>query len=520
MKKLFPYILGFSFFFLLGIGGRSAVDYIRCQQYMDIVGSAAPAVSASGEARLYVDSTTKSLAYSVNGNSYVTLAATTPPQKQNYIINGDGALALRYGVDGDSGAGGDVLANSFGVVTGTDQYLCDRWKVGTNGSGGIIGCVCNPYNGFQMNSKQLTSNIATIGIIGTTLGFANENYIVSCAPADAVFDGTRAIVGATGSSSTVTYGQTNANIGFTTTGGTLRELNLISNTYMGYHQVSGSAKIMIYQPIEGDMTQQLRGKQVIVQFKAKGIAILNAAIIESSNNITNGTGVIGQVKWPNPLVNTWGGAGTDPTFNTGTNAFNFSYITPSLVSNGSIVRSCAQQTLSNDWAQYYFVTTLPTDYSQLGLVFWSDTIVSGFNMLALTEIGMFDSVELQPYVPRFPQIEKSLCQRYCYSMYSTASSSAVFAMGRCVSTNTVQILVNFPVYMRDNPNLSIANISSLRGQDQGGVSAVPSSITMGNNGNNTAFLSVNQAGATWTTLGSGLLYDAGNTGRLVFDADY
>src|SRR4051812_11445901 len=107
-------------FFVLGAGARQWYDSLILDTYMDIKGSAAPAVSAAGQARLYVDSTTNSVKLSQNGNAYSNLTSGTTLGR-NKLMNGDFNIWQR--------------GTSFASMS-TTQYTADRWKFWVHGSPG------------------------------------------------------------------------------------------------------------------------------------------------------------------------------------------------------------------------------------------------------------------------------------------------------------------------------------------------------------------------------------------------
>lgn len=126
MKKNISFLLlGFCVFFLLGMGGLYTADYILLNQYIDIVGTTAPAVSNSSQGRLYFDSTYNTFQYSGNSGGFNSLT----PHPYNYLVNGSFDFFQRFPTGGSY--------NAASVYAG---YVADRWYL-TSSNAAVADCV-------------------------------------------------------------------------------------------------------------------------------------------------------------------------------------------------------------------------------------------------------------------------------------------------------------------------------------------------------------------------------------------
>lgn len=85
----------------LAAGGKVVADWLIVYLYQDVKGSAAPAVSNSGEARIYYDSTANAVKISQNGGAYANIAAASGTT--NKIAKFSSASAVGDGSLSDSG---------------------------------------------------------------------------------------------------------------------------------------------------------------------------------------------------------------------------------------------------------------------------------------------------------------------------------------------------------------------------------------------------------------------------------
>jgi len=445
MKKSLKYFFfGVAVTFLLGLGGLATFDYIRVANYIDITSSTLPAVAPSGTARIYVDSVSGTPLVSANQANYVPMLAQP---KSNYIMNPDGQISQR-------------ISRTGSLQHATDTYGFDRWKL-CNSTGG--NCISQPSDSYlnRINTKVLSSNSVQLGIDCPTATITGEHVTVACKPADATMDGV-IVANANSVSSFFNYPITHSNITFQASGGSLKEQGLVGNSYMTFYNNSGSSgKMLAIQVLDAFQIQNLRSRTATIQFKLKGtsgIGNVHCSLIQWATSATS----VGQenATWANPFVATWGASGTEPVY-TATGSYNYSNITAiNSFTNytGSIVNSVYSAPAGADWTQFGFTTVLPYDYNQIAIAFWTDSVVTSGNFFSITELGMYDAQEIQPYSVRPYQQELTLCQRYYWSFFGGTTngqgSIALLGAGATTSTSESETLIQFPVTMRTTPVFS------------------------------------------------------------------
>lgn len=488
---------------LCGFGGQCIADYLRISFYLDFSASGQPAVSNAGQIRIYADSTSVTPLVSTNGAAYVPLIAQP---KQNYIINGDSLIAQR-------GLG------TF--TTGNDAYGYDHWKMASGNGTGIF-IINSVTRDLRIKSKALTTNVATITVDGSLSGQTTSHYTVACNPADAIFDGTISPNASGVAQNAITYAVTHANVGSTASGGVVTEQGLLGNAY-GTYKALASGKVMVYQVIEAAQMSNLRGKTVTVQYKQKASSAVGnmkssliqwgssaAAVSQETNN------------WPVQLVSAYNANGTNPSLQA-TGANNFLYVgANSLLSGGGGSISSGQYLLATgpDWVQCAYTITIPTDYNQVALAFWTDSSISNGDWFALTEIGIYDAQEIQPYAPRTYQQELALCQRYCFAINTGSANNTVISLIRTdSSTHGGQCVIQFPVDMRTIPSLTAtaADWNMDDSQTAGTCNAI--STVPSNTSNQSAWLSLVST-QTYVSFRVGALYGSGTNKVMIFSADY
>jgi hypothetical protein len=306
---------------------------------------------------------------------------------------------------------------------------------------------------------------------------------------------------------------------------------------MDYGNFAGSTgKWLTIQVIDSIQAQNLRGKTVTVQFKCKATSSwgnLRCALIEwapSSTAINKEN-----AQWANPLVATWNAAGTDPTY-TATSGYNYVKVAPNFAFpslTGTIVNSAYQITTTQDWIQGAFTTVMPVDYQQMALAFWSDSTIAANGYIGLTEVGLYDALDIQPYNPRDITQELTMCERYCYvyqsgstitdnpEFFPSPAANSVWFYAKRSTNSSLQAIIAGPVTFRRAPTLTTPNVSAIHGQDGAGVDAAISSIVNSANvSTNGCWVTLNQGGSTWTTNGAGPVYDNAGNAQLVLEADY
>lgn len=197
------------------------------------------------------------------------------------------------------------------------------------------------------------------------------------------------------------------------------ETGTTATSYGKFKKITTGGKMVIAQVVEGVNMNALRGRNVRLQVSMKrtiaatmvvkiGLAQLTAA--GTGDTIPSGAGL---------FVTAFNGVGTDPTLGA-----NLSYIVPTFASTEqsfgtapAIVNNGVQCTLTGAWVRFSGVFAVPSTAKNLIIMIWTDGQPAALDELNITEVGLYDGVEVKDWV-EFPlAYELMVAQRYYFKTF-------------------------------------------------------------------------------------------------------
>lgn len=199
------------------------------------------------------------------------------------------------------------------------------------------------------------------------------------------------------------------------------ETGLQSRFYGEWTKITAAGKLQIMQAIEGNDATQLRGKNVRLQVRLKGVAAgaqFNVALVQLT-----ATGVLDTIPSAAGLFFTaQGAAGVDPTLGA-----NLAYIAPTAGKTGDNCTAGTNSyacTVTTAWQRFGGVFTVPTTAKNLVVVVYSHNQVAATNGIAIAEAMLVDDEAIQDWDCQTAGIEISRIERFYYKTFNLDTAPA------------------------------------------------------------------------------------------------
>ena len=276
------------------------------------------------------------------------------------------------------------------------------------------------------------------------------------------------------------------------------ETGITAERYGTFKQITNTGKFIVYQIIEGVNSQPMQGRAVIFQCKMKASAskTIRMAILELGSAGTQNT-------IPNPINSAFGADTVDPTWGANVTAL-----------------GAASKSVTTSWTQFTVTGTVTATTKNLLVAVWTDSGFAANDTLSITEAGLFDGLNTQPWIPRLAQHELVLCNRYCYLLGVSASPFINGGLGIKLSATVLRWWINMPVMRTGSPTFT-NNVSgwtapvpptttTMSAVEQATatsitLSAGTSSLTLASTGPGLAVLSNTASGGTWSGTAGNIL---------------
>jgi hypothetical protein len=192
----------------------------------------------------------------------------------------------------------------------------------------------------------------------------------------------------------------------------------ISARYYGqFKQITGAGKMIVGQWIPANDMVHLRGSYVRIQFKSR--------YLTTQRNLRFGLLALGSAGTVDTIPATFiaaaGANGVDPTWGA-----NIAAQAPLANSddNVTLAGNGATAALTSSFARYSAVFLVPADCKNIALQFWSDVQLAINDEIHLTEVGLYQGMEIRDWVPRAEAHELMISQRYYFKTFPIAVAPA------------------------------------------------------------------------------------------------
>lgn len=193
------------------------------------------------------------------------------------------------------------------------------------------------------------------------------------------------------------------------------ETGLQSRFFGEWTKTTAAGKLQITQAVEGSDACQLRGKNVRVQVRLKGVVAggqFNIALVQLTatgtlDTIPNGAGL---------FFTAQGGAGVDPTLGA-----NLAYIAPTTGKtgdNGTAGTNAYACTVTTAWQRFGGIFTVPTTAKNLVVLIYSHNQVAATNGIAIAEAMLVDDEAIQDWDCQTAGIEITRIERFYFKTFN------------------------------------------------------------------------------------------------------
>jgi hypothetical protein len=241
----------------------------------------------------------------------------------------------------------------------------------------------------------------------------------------------------------------------------------INARYYGqFKQISGAGKAILGQWVLANDMIHLRGSYVRIQFKAR--------YLTTQRNLRFGLLALGSAGTVDTIPATFiaaaGANGVDPTWGA-----NISAQTPLANSDDNVTLSGngATAALTAAFARYSAVFLVPADCKNIALQFWSDVQLAVNDEIHITEVGLYQGMEIRDWVPRAEAHEMMIAQRYYFKSFPLLSAPAQnFGLGGCIKWGVGVAAavagtwggIKWPSRMRTTPTVTLFNPAAANAQ--------------------------------------------------------
>lgn len=243
------------------------------------------------------------------------------------------------------------------------------------------------------------------------------------------------------------------------------EIGLQSRYYGKYKKITGAGKIAVSQAIEAGNMMHLRGRTVRIQFKLRYSLGTPVAFRFGLIQLTS-AGTIDTI--PATYISAFNAGGSDPTLGA-----NLAYIVPKsglTPETATISGNALDCVPTTSWQRFSGCFDIPTNCKNLVLMFWSNTQMAVNDEVCVSEIGLYDGMEIRDWFPRIQGDQFGRIQRYCWKTFAPDTapvqnggvSGAIreqVAIAAAVTTSSV-IQIRFPVSMFKAPTFIFYNPSA------------------------------------------------------------
>lgn len=249
-------------------------------------------------------------------------------------------------------------------------------------------------------------------------------------------------------------------------GGVNGVAGLQARYYGIFKQITNPGKHVVFQVLDGTESNELGGRTVRFQFKAKngaaGAATLRMGLLYIGTGGTVDT-------LPATIASAFGAAGTDPTWGT-----NLGVIAPvSCEANGTIVNrgsAAVDCVLTSAFQRFSATFVIPAGTNYLNLIpcIWTNALPAANDIWHISEVGFYNGAEIRDYFPRSFGDELLACQRFYSKSFplliapAASASVASAGYGTCSIINragsgvaaAVQFDIQWPTRMAKSPTLT------------------------------------------------------------------
>lgn len=242
------------------------------------------------------------------------------------------------------------------------------------------------------------------------------------------------------------------------------EAGLLSRYYGKFSKITSTGKLVVSQVVEAGNCAHLRGRTVRVQMKLKASSAKTIRIVLMQLTAAGTVDVVPGYAAGAPsgtFISAFGANSTDPTFGT-----NLSKIAPVLTDNASSANTGLSCSVTTAWQRFGGTFLLPTDFKNLVLVVFTDSQFAAADILSMTEVGLYDGVEVREWAPGQQTGQLLNCQRYYAKSFALATLPAQNAgltgsiRGNAAQAGAVAFVhmsIPFPVEMRVAPLVTYFN---------------------------------------------------------------
>jgi hypothetical protein len=184
------------------------------------------------------------------------------------------------------------------------------------------------------------------------------------------------------------------------------ESGITGRFYAKFKKTTSTGKMHVCQPIEARWSFPLASRTVTLQVRLKASAnkTLRLGLIQltSAGTVDNLPATI--------VPTTWGATGTDPTL--GANLSRVSPVSVPTGAQGTVNGNGVDCAVTTSWQIFAATFTVPSNAKNLIPAVWTDAGFAANDTFSMAEAQLVDGSATVPWLPRSPEAELALCQRY------------------------------------------------------------------------------------------------------------